>query len=677
MEELGIEASKEGFKKAFGGDTEEAVTNYVTTLESAIEVLRSFPAELQKNKIAQQQINKVSGLSTAALKESFKIQQDGFNLRQEEINAQRVAIVSSYSDENGLVNEQGQLLLDNQMIRQAQLNLEESMVTEGTKKQEIIIQEAAAEQKVLSLLNQKNDAVKEGLSLRQKIAETELKIQNIEGPDRKSALTPQQELQLFNTFRAEREKAADDELENRKKIIKVETVINKAKLLLIREQLKALGKLDDTTAANIDSSIASLGDIEEQSIDNAKKQHKLTKDLIKLEGKERKQAILDAFLGGIEGSKPAFQSLIDNMTFGEDGSVKDNPLKNILEDGTAREKLEVFKGYVGEFVETLKTLGPEGEFIATLATASFEIADSWITVGETFQKTSDKALRFGAVAKAIGQSIGQINSVMQAGYSKNIAKIDEQLQAEKKRDGKSTESVARMAKLEKRKEAVQRKAFETNKKMLMAQTIANTAAGIASILPLMVPPTTGIATALMAVVGAMGAAQLAVIAGTSFQGGGGSASTATPSVISAGKRDSSVDLAKSSGGAGELGYLRGESGTGGPENFKRGFAGVKYRAEGGNAGIVVGEQGPELFVPETPGRVVANDDVGGGGMQNVNFSINAVDAAGVEDLLVNQRGNIIGMLREASNSYGQPFMEKVNTQVYSGGGQGISRYGAG
>ena len=175
----------------------------------------------------------------------------------------------------------------------------------------------------------------------------------------------------------------------------------------------------------------------------------------------------------------------------------------------------------------------------------------------------------------------------------------------------------------------------------------------------------------------MGAAQLAVIAGTSYQGGSGSSGANVPKSISVGKRDGSVDLAKSSGGAGELGYLRGESGTGGPENFKRGFAGVRYRAEGGNAGIVVGEQGPELFVPETPGRVVANDDVGGGGMQNVNFSINAVDAAGVEDLLVNQRGNIIGMLREASNSYGQPFMEKVNTQVYSGGGQGISRYGAG
>ena len=71
--------------------------------------------------------------------------------------------------------------------------------------------------------------------------------------------------------------------------------------------------------------------------------------------------------------------------------------------------------------------------------------------------------------------------------------------------------------------------------------------------------------------------------------------------------------------------------------------------------------------------MVPNDDIAASN-QNINFSINAVDAAGVEELLVNQRGNIIGMLREASNSYGEPFMEKVNTQVYSSQG-GVSRYG--
>ena len=337
---------------------------------------------------------------------------------------------------------------------------------------------------------------------------------------------------------------------------------------------------------------------------------------------------------------------------------------------TLNEKVRAARDAMQPMIEDAKKLGPDGELVAAIAQGSFAIADSMTAAFESGAKGMDKA---AGIAQAVGDTIGAVNSIMQANISASIAKLDEQIAAEKKRDGKSAQSVAKIQAMEKKQEAFKRKAFETNKKMLMAQTVANTAAGIMKAIA-----QGGMAGIVIgSIIAAMGAAQLAVIAGTSYQGGSGSSAANVPKSISVGKRDGSVDLAKSSGGAGELGYLRGESGTGGPENFKRGFAGVRYRAEGGNAGIVVGEQGPELFVPETPGRVVANDDVGGGGMQNVNFSINAVDAAGVEDLLVNQRGNIIGMLREASNSYGQPFMEKVNTQVYSGGGQGISRYGAG
>jgi hypothetical protein len=54
----------------------------------------------------------------------------------------------------------------------------------------------------------------------------------------------------------------------------------------------------------------------------------------------------------------------------------------------------------------------------------------------------------------------------------------------------------------------------------------------------------------------------------------------------------------------------------------------------------------------------------GGGAQNVNFTINAVDAQGVQDVLQRQRGNIIGMIREAANEHGEEFMESVNTEAY-------------
>jgi len=88
----------------------------------------------------------------------------------------------------------------------------------------------------------------------------------------------------------------------------------------------------------------------------------------------------------------------------------------------------------------------------------------------------------------------------------------------------------------------------------------------------------------------------------------------------------------------------------------------------------VGEQGPELFVPQVPGRIVPNDDIAPMTSTNVSFNINTIDASGVEDLLVEQRGNIIGMIRQAANSYGQDFFEGVDTSVFTPSAGGVNRY---
>ena len=53
----------------------------------------------------------------------------------------------------------------------------------------------------------------------------------------------------------------------------------------------------------------------------------------------------------------------------------------------------------------------------------------------------------------------------------------------------------------------------------------------------------------------------------------------------------------------------------------------------------------------------------GTGEHNVNFTINAIDAEGVESVLERQRGNIIGMIRGAANGYGTGFLEEVDTDV--------------
>lgn len=60
-------------------------------------------------------------------------------------------------------------------------------------------------------------------------------------------------------------------------------------------------------------------------------------------------------------------------------------------------------------------------------------------------------------------------------------------------------------------------------------------------------------------------------------------------------------------------------------------------ANGGNPPVgrpsIVGERGPELFVPRSAGTIVPNGGFGGGNVTNVNYSISAVDASSFQSLL--------------------------------------------
>jgi hypothetical protein len=69
---------------------------------------------------------------------------------------------------------------------------------------------------------------------------------------------------------------------------------------------------------------------------------------------------------------------------------------------------------------------------------------------------------------------------------------------------------------------------------------------------------------------------------------------------------------------------------------------------------IVGEAGPEIFKPSSSGTIVPNGQVGGGGV-NVNFTINAVDAEGVDELLYNRREVIKGIISDAMLEKGQRF----------------------
>jgi hypothetical protein len=321
-------------------------------------------------------------------------------------------------------------------------------------------------------------------------------------------------------------------------------------------------------------------------------------------------------------------------------------------------KLEALKGVMGPTFDKLRELGPDGELVATIGEGALAMADAFQNMSKSIEEGGS---RTQAGLEMAGAAIGAISGMLAASSKAKIAGIDSEIAAEQKRDGKSAESVARIKALEKKKENAARKAFEVQKKMQMASTVINTAAAIVG--QLAANPIGPWNYALAAMMGAMGAAQLAIISGTSFQGGGSGGSAEMPSQLTVGSRSASVDLAKGQNAGGEQAYMRGEQGIGtGMTDFKPtgAFSGYKGRAPGG---YIVGEQGPEVFMPEVPGEIIPAGK-GSGGQTSINFSISAVDATGVEELLITQKGNIIRMIREAANEHGELFLEGVREKTY-------------
>ena len=68
---------------------------------------------------------------------------------------------------------------------------------------------------------------------------------------------------------------------------------------------------------------------------------------------------------------------------------------------------------------------------------------------------------------------------------------------------------------------------------------------------------------------------------------------------------------------------------------------------------MTGEAGKELFIPQTSGTIVPNNQLAGAGATNINFTINTVDAQGVDELLTNRRSTIINVINDALNRQGK------------------------
>jgi tape measure domain-containing protein len=88
-----------------------------------------------------------------------------------------------------------------------------------------------------------------------------------------------------------------------------------------------------------------------------------------------------------------------------------------------------------------------------------------------------------------------------------------------------------------------------------------------------------------------------------------------------------------------------------------GFFGGLFRASGGSVQkgkpYVVGEQGAELFVPNQTGQITQSARGTDTGTTNINFTINAVDVKGIEELLLDNRSTIVNVINGALNDQGK------------------------
>lgn len=234
-----------------------------------------------------------------------------------------------------------------------------------------------------------------------------------------------------------------------------------------------------------------------------------------------------------------------------------------------------------------------------------------------------------------------VSSFISMATSQQVSAIDAAIQAEQARDGQSEESKAKIKKLEAEKIKVQQ---ESAKKQILIQTAVAVMQAATSVpYPWSIP--------LMIAAAAVGALSLAQASSATPQLDGLSSSASTTGSLSLGDRDKSINVAQSSN-AGEVSYIRGESGTGSANTFVP-------RANGGNmipgVGYVTGENGIEVITPSVPSVATPASEVSSSSSSNtrpINLTIQAMDAASFRDFAINNQTALNDAVEAALNEKG-------------------------
>ncbi|AFB84010.1 tail length tape measure protein [Vibrio phage pVp-1] len=306
--------------------------------------------------------------------------------------------------------------------------------------------------------------------------------------------------------------------------------------------------------------------------------------------------------------------------------------KDLLTNERARlANLQLIRGTYLEQEQSLNRIKQlENEILATQTAQSNQMMESALGNLASFAPGIDQmtsslnglAMSFNNMGQSsmtatqmVSSGLTAFQGMLSYTSSQAIGAIDQQIAAEQKRDGKSKESVAKIAALEKKK-------VEQQKKVAKQQILISTAVAVmnAAANPWPVPAIPLMASAALA--GGLAYQQASSASANLVSGATGD----TKASLTLGDRSNQVDVSQSAT-RGELSYIRNEGGTGSLQSFTP-------RANGGigtpGNSIIVGEDGPEVITPLEPVRAYSAEESAAGGKGGYTyapqFNIDTMDA---------------------------------------------------
>jgi hypothetical protein len=372
----------------------------------------------------------------------------------------------------------------------------------------------------------------------------------------------------------------------------------------------SLGMLDYNTAVSrVNTSIAQL-EIERQSLDIQRSNGIISQiaydlELSRLQLREDKLKTYDLEKAKINDISAGLASMasIEGLTSLQTGLLSTFDEINVS---------------IGKSIELL---GGDASFLDGM-TAGFGAFFDY--VGSGFEKLGENETAMVQNTVESMTSLGQMGmSIFQELSAGKVAGFDLEIAAEKRKDGASAASLAKIKSLEAKKIKEQAKAKK-------ASVIMSTAMAIMQGYAQLGPIAGSVAAAGMVVMGALQVANIDKAASGQMAALGGG-EVGGKSIIG-GTRDNSVDVGRNAS-AGEYAFISGGAGQGTASNFQ-----TPGRAGGGTSGagtsITVGERGPEVITPAMPVNVLPSGVSSGGSgiVFSPVFNAQAIDADGMGEL---------------------------------------------